>query len=336
MIKEALKSLMEHENLTYETASTVMDEIMNGETTPAQMASFLTALRMKGESIDEITACANVMRAHCTRLVHEGEVLEVVGTGGDEAFTFNISTISAFVAAAAGAKVAKHGNRSVSSKCGAADLLEELGARIDLTAEQSAQVLENTGFCFMYAPLYHASMKYAAPVRRELGVRTIFNILGPLANPAGATMQLLGVYSESLVKPLAKVLSNLGVVRGLVVHGSDGLDEITLTGPTTVCEIDGKRLKNYVLNPKELGLDLCQSSDLVGGDPKRNADIVSNILQGERCPKRDVVVLNAAACLYLSGKAESIAGGVDLAAYLLDSGEACEKLNDYVWATHEV
>ncbi len=335
MIKETLALLMEHENLPYDTAGMMMERILTGEATPAQMASFLTAMRMKGASIDEITACAEVMRAHAAHLEHEGEVLDVVGTGGDEAFTFNISTVSAFIAATAGVQVAKHGNRNVSSLCGCADVLEELGAKIDITPEQSARVLKKTGFCFMFAPIYHPAMRYVTPVRKELGTRTLFNIIGPLANPAGATRQLLGVYDEALVKPMARVMIGMGVTHGMVVHGSDGLDEITLTGTTMASEIVGKRVRSFTIDPEEYGLTLCDAADLKGGDAKYNADIIRNILQGDRGPKRDAAVLNAAACLYLAGKSETIAGGVDLAAYLLDTGAVCDKLNDYVWATHE-
>lgn len=335
MIKEALKTVMEREDLPYETARQVMDEIMQGQATNAQIAAFLTALRMKGETIEEITACAAVMREHCTKLTHEGDVLEVVGTGGDEAFTFNISTVSAFVAAAAGVPVAKHGNRSVSSKCGAADVLEALGARLDLTAQQSAQVLKQTGICFMFAPVYHASMKYAAPVRKEMGARTVFNILGPLANPAAATLQLLGVYDEKLVRPLAQVLANLGVKRAMVVYGGDGLDEITLTAPTAVCEVKDGALNSYTLHPNAYGLALCKGEDLTGGDAAANAQIARGILSGEKGPKRDVVLLNAAACLYLAGKVEDISGGIALAAKLIDLGAALAKLDEFVAATQE-
>ncbi len=335
MIKETLSLLVERENLPYDITSAVMDEIMKGEATPTQIAAFLTAMRMKGETIEEITACASVMRAHAARLEHDGEVLDIVGTGGDKSLSFNISTAAAFIAASAGVPVAKHGNRNVSSKCGAADVLEELGAKIDITPEQNALVLKKTGFCFMYAPVYHTAMRHVAPVRNELGTRSIFNILGPLANPACATRQLLGVYDEELVRPLAKVLTGLNVTRGLVVHGSDGMDEITITGKTTACEITGKRLRSYTIDPEEYGLTLCDASDLTGGDAKQNADIIRNIVQGDRGAKRDAAVLNAAACLYLYGKTETIAGGVDYASFLLDTGVVCDKLNDYVWATRE-
>ena len=267
MIKEALRQIINKENLSFEITKQVMDEIMLGQATNAQIAAFLTALTHQGETIDEITACATVMREHCIKLHHQGEVLEIVGTGGDEAYTFNISTVSAFVIAATGIPVAKHGNRSVSSKCGAADILETLGVKLDLSAEQNAKVLENTGICFMFAPVYHASMKYAAPARKEMGTRTIFNILGPLANPASATIQLLGVYDQQLVRPLAQVLCNLGVKRALVVHGNDGLDEISLSATTSVCELDNGKITSYTLDPRDFGLELCRPEELTAATP---------------------------------------------------------------------
>ena len=337
MIKEALHIVIENEDLSYETTKQVMDEIMSGDATNAQIAAFLTAMRMKGETIDEITACAAVMREHCTKLDQGYDVLDIVGTGGDEAFTFNISTVAAFVIASAGIPVAKHGNRSVSSKCGAADLLEALGANITISAEQSAKVLEKTGMTFMFAPTYHASMKYAAPVRKEMGARTIFNILGPLANPAGASVQLLGVYDEALVLPMASVLSNLGVKRALVVHGNDGLDEITLTDTTTVCEVNGSYFDNYILDPREMGFTLCKPEDLRGGEAKENAEITRKILSGgDTGPKRDIVVLNAGAAIYLGGKADSIESGVDIADVLIYSGAAYERMENFIKATNEV
>ncbi len=336
MIKKAIHQLIKREDLSFETARQVMDEIMQGQATPAQIASFLTALHMKGETIEEITACATVMQDHCTKLPHSGEVLEIVGTGGDEAYTFNISTVASFVIAAAGMPVAKHGNRSVSSKCGAADFLEALGARLDLTAEQSSKILKETGLCFMFAPIYHASMKYAAPVRKEMGARTIFNILGPLTNPAGATIQLLGVFDRSLVEPLAQVLANLGVRRAMVVYGNDGLDEITLGATTTVCELKDGQLSTYTLDPREFGFSFCEPGDLVGGNAADNAAIALKILEGEQGPKRDVVLLNAAACLYLAGKAETIADGIRLAAEMIDSGKASKTMTAFVKATQEV
>lgn len=334
MIQEAIKFAIDKNDLPYETARQAMLEIMQGTATPAQIAAFLTALRMKGESVSEITACAAAMRECCTRLPHDLEVLDIVGTGGDEAFTFNISTVSAFVIAAAGVPVAKHGNRSVSSKCGAADVLETLGVKLNLTAEQNAKVLADTGICFMFAPVYHASMKHAAPVRREMGTRTIFNILGPLANPAGATLQLLGVYNEALMEPLAQALMNLGVKRALVVHGDDGLDEITLTTTTQMYEIRDGRLTHYTLDPRDCGLALCAMGDVTGGDASMNADIAESVLGGQTGPKRDIVLLNAGACLYIAGKADTIADGVGLAAQIIDSGAALAKMNEFVKATN--
>jgi anthranilate phosphoribosyltransferase len=335
MIQEAIKSAIDKNDLPYETARQAMLEIMRGTATQAQIASFLTALRMKGESIDEITACAAAMRECCTRLPHDMEVLDIVGTGGDEAFTFNISTVSAFVAAAGGVPVAKHGNRSVSSKCGAADVLEALGVKLDLTAEQNAKVLRDTGICFMFAPVYHASMKHAAPVRREMGTRTIFNILGPLANPAGATMQLLGVYNAELLEPLAQALMNLGVRRALVVHGDDGLDEITLTAATQVYEIKDGKLSHDRLDPADYGFALCAIRDITGGDAAANAAIAMAVLGGQKGPKRDIVLLNAGACLYIAGKSNTISEGAAFAAELIDSGAALTKMDEFIRATNE-
>lgn len=336
MIKEAIYGVMNGEDLSFEMAKTVMDEIMEGRATNAQIGSFLTAMRMKGESIEEITACATVMRNHCTKLRPASDVLDIVGTGGDEAYTFNISTVSALVIAAAGVPVAKHGNRSVSSKCGSADLLEALGVKIGLTAAQSEKVLARTGICFMFAPTFHASMKYAAPVRKELGARTIFNILGPLANPAGATLQLLGVYDESLVEPLARVLANLGVKRAMVVHGHDGLDEVTLCSSSTVCEVNGGRLNSFFLDPTQFGFEKCRPADLVGGDPQQNAQIALDILRGEPGPKRDIVLLNAAVCLYMSYNDITLRECVRLAAQTIDAGKALQKLEEFVRVTNEV
>jgi len=336
MIREAIKIAIERQDIPFDTAKGAMDEIMRGDATQAQIAAFLTALRMKGESIDEITACAAVMRERCRKLTHDREVVDIVGTGGDQAYTFNISTVAAFVVAAAGMPVAKHGNRSVSSKCGSADLLEALGARLDISAERSRQVLEQTGMCFLFAPVYHASMKYAAPVRREMGTRTIFNILGPMASPAGATIQLLGVYDRDLVQPMAQSLANLGVRRAMVVHGNDGLDEITLGDTTQVCEVEEGRLRQYTLDPREYGFILCGREQLVGGDAIENAAIARTILNGGKGPKRDIVLLNAAACLHLAGQAASMEQGVALAADLIDSGRARETMEAFVNATNEV
>lgn len=336
MIQRAIHQLVEGQNLDYEGAKEVMGEIMSGDATQAQISAFLTALRMKGETIDEITACAAVMREKAVRLNPPFPVMDIVGTGGDEAGTFNISTTSAFIAAAGGVKVAKHGNRSVSSKSGAADVLEKLGACLNLSAGQAEQVLERTGMCFLFAPAYHASMKYAAPVRKEIGIRSIFNILGPLANPAGASMQLLGVYDASLVEPLAQVLANLGVIRGMVVCGLDGLDEATLTGPTHVCEIRFGTLLSYEITPEQFGFTRCALGELVGGTPEENAKITQDILSGRLTgPKRDVAVLNAALSLYLGIDDCTIAGCVKTAQDLIDSGAAMRKMAEFVRATRE-
>jgi anthranilate phosphoribosyltransferase len=313
-----------------------MLEMMEGQATPAQMGAFLTAMRQKGETIDEITACASVMREKCVKLTPETDVLDIVGTGGDELYSFNISTVSAFVIAAGGVPVAKHGGRSVSSKCGSADLLEALGVNISLTAKESEQVLKKTGMCFMLASVYHEAMRHVAPVRRELGVRTIFNILGPLANPAGANMQLLGVYDENLVRPLASVLSNLGCKRAMVVHGHDGLDEITLTGTTTICEASNGHLNSYFITPEQFGLKRCKLEELLGGDPTENAAIARSILNGEKSAKRDIVLLNSAVCLYMARQDVTLRQCVSIAADLIDSGKALAKMEEFVTATNTI
>lgn len=337
MIQKAIHDLVENKDLDFDTAKSVMDEIMSGESTPAQIAAFITSLRMKGETIDEITACATVMREKAVRLKPEFDVIDIVGTGGDEVGTFNISTTSAFVIAAGGVPVAKHGNRSVSSKSGAADVLEQLGVNLNLTASQSEKVLKATNMCFMFAQSYHSSMKYAAPVRKETGIRTIFNILGPLSNPANATMQLLGVYDRALVEPLAQVLSNLGVTRGLVVCGADGLDEATLTGSTHVCEIRFGELTRYDITPEQLGLTRCALDELIGGTPEENAQITRDILSGrEKGPKREIVVLNAALSLYLGIDDCSIKDCVKKAEEIIDSGKALAKLNEFINASQFV
>lgn len=330
MIKEAVYKVVNGKDLSYEEAEQVMDEIMSGEASQIHMGAFLTGLRMKGETITEITACAAGMRKHCTRLLHEMDVLEIVGTGGDEANTFNISTTSSFVVSAAGIPVAKHGNRSVSSKCGAADVLEALGVKIDISPAQSAEILKEIGLCFMFAQNYHTAMKFVAPVRRELGIRTIFNILGPLANPAGAKLQLLGVYEEALVEPLAQVLANLGVKRGIVVYGQDGLDEISLSSPTTCCEIRDGKISPFVVTPEELGLTRCQKEDLVGGDAKMNAQIALDILGGKKGAMRDAVVLNSAACIYMANDSVILKEAVEIAERMIDSGRAKEQLVKFI------
>lgn len=336
MIKEAIHTLMEGKDLSYEMAKGVMEEMMDGTATQAQMGAFLAALRMQGETIEEITAFAQVMRDKGIKIQPQREVIDIVGTGGDEAGTFNISTTSAFVVAAGGIPVAKHGNRSVSSKSGAADVLEKLGANVSLDPEQNETILNRTGMCFLFAPVYHSSMKYAAPVRQQMGVRTVFNILGPLSNPAAATMQLLGVYDKKLVEPLAKVLGNLGVTRGVAVCGADGLDEITLTGETLVCEIRFGEVKSYTISPEQFGMKRCDLSCLVGGDPQENARITRDILEGrERGPKRDVVLLNAGMSLYLGIDGITLEEGVKMAGELIDSGKAAAKLEEFIKATKE-
>ena len=335
MIQEAIYRLIEKENLSPSLTEAVMDEIMSGEATNAQISSFITAMRMKGESIEEITACAVSMRKHGTKLKSDRDVLEIVGTGGDEAYTFNISTISSFVISAAKVPDAKHGNRSVSSKCGSADVLEALGVNIDIPPEKSEEILKEIGLCFMFAPRYHSSMKYAAPVRKELGVRTIFNILGPLANPAGARLQLLGVYDENLVEPLARVLANLGVKRAMVVHGHDGLDEVTLTSSSTICEVNNGKLNSFFLEPGQLGLECCKPGDLTGGDAKENAMIARKILSGEKGPKRDIILLNSAICLYMAYNHITLTECVKMAADMIDSKRAMEQLDRFVQMTNE-
>ena len=280
MIKEAIIELTNKKNLTYDTAKTVMDEIMSGEASPVQMSAYLTALAMKGETIEEITASAAGMREHGTGLKHDMDVLEIVGTGGDKSNSFNISTTSAMVIAAGGVPVAKHGNRAASSKSGAADVLEALGVKIDIEPEQSLKVLTETGICFLFAQKYHSAMKYVGPVRKELGIRTVFNILGPLTNPAAANMQVMGVYDEALVEPLARVLANLGVKRAMVVYGTDGLDEISASAPTKVCEVKDEEFTSYTITPEQFGFEPCDKSELVGGTPEENAAITREILDG--------------------------------------------------------
>lgn len=325
MIAEAIKKIVSKGDLTYDEAYQVMNEIMDGATTQVQNAAFLAALSTKStraETIDEISGCAAAMRAHALKVDHDMDVLEIVGTGGDGAQSFNISTVSAFVLAAAGVKVAKHGNRAASSKCGTADCLEALGINIVQEPEKAVELLQKAGMCFFFAQKYHASMKYVGPIRKELGIRTVFNILGPLTNPGHPTMQLLGVYDEYLLEPLAKVLTSLGVKRGLVVYGQDKLDEISLSAPTSVCELDNGTYKTYEIKPEDFGLTRCTREDLRGGDPAKNAQIAIAVLKGEKGPRRDTVLMNAGAGLYIAGKASSIADGIRLAGELIDSGKA--------------
>lgn len=335
MIQNVLYDLINRQDLSLDQTRSVMNLIMEGGATHAQIAAFLTALRMKGESIDEITACASVMREKSVRLPCEGDLMDIVGTGGDEASTFNMSTLSALVTAAAGIRVAKHGNRSVSSRCGSADVLEALGVQIDIPVARSVEILREIGICFLFAPLYHSSMKYAAPVRKELGVRTIFNILGPLANPAGANLMLLGVYDENLAQPMARVLQNLGVRRAMVVHGHDGLDEATLCGTTTVCEVSGGRMNSFFITPEQFGLDRCRPEDLTGGLPADNALIARAVLRGERGPKRDAVVLNSALAIYIARHDVTLRDCVRIAQDTIDSGAAEKLLDDFIRLSHE-
>lgn len=331
MIKEAILKLAKKQDLTYAEAEAVMDEIMEGEATPVQMSSYLTALAMKGETIDEITASAAGMRAHGVKLLHSLDVLEIVGTGGDGSNSFNISTTSSLVVAAAGVPVAKHGNRAASSKSGAADVLEALGVKITVSPEKSAELLHKINICFLFAQNYHMAMKYVAPVRKELGIRTVFNILGPLSNPAGARMELMGVYDESLVKPLAQVMANLGVTRGMVVYGQDRLDEISMSAPTSVCEIKDGTFTGYELTPEQFGYERCEKDALQGGTPEENAQITRAILTGsETGAKRQAVCLNAGAALYIAGKAGTIEAGVRLAEQLIDRKAALAKLEDFI------
>lgn len=334
MIKEAIIKLSQNQDLSYSEAEAVMDEMMSGTATQAQMGAFLAELMVRGETIDEITACANVMRNKALRLNTTGDVMEIVGTGGDNAGTFNISTTSAFVISAAGVQVAKHGNRSMSSQSGAADCLEGLGVKIDLKPEESEKVLAETGLCFMFAQCYHSSMRYVAPVRKEIGIRNIFNILGPLTNPAHANLQLMGVYDESLVEPLAKVLSNLGVKRGMTVYGEDKMDEATVSANTKICEINNGKFKTYEITPEEFGFKRCSKDELLGGDGKENAEITKNILTGkEQGAKRDVVLLNAGMALYIAGKADNIKDGISLAKDIIDSGKAFAEMEQFAKAT---
>ncbi|MBO5574604.1 MAG: anthranilate phosphoribosyltransferase [Clostridium sp.] len=333
MIKEAIVKIVSKGDLTYEEAYTVMNEIMSGETTATQNAAFLAALSTKSaraETTDEIAGCAAAMRAHATKVEAGDDLFEIVGTGGDNAHSFNISTTSALVAAAGGMKVAKHGNRAASSLCGTADCLEALGVNIDQNPEKCVKLLNEVGMCFFFAQKYHSSMKYVGAIRRELGFRTVFNILGPLTNPGTPTMQLLGVYDDYLVEPLAQVLVNLGIRRGMVVYGTDKLDEISVSAPTKICEIRDGWYKTYTVTPEQFGLTRCAKEALSGGTPEENAEITRRILQGEKGSRRDAVLMNAGASLYIGGKADSMQDGIRLAAELIDSGKAYEKLMQFI------
>lgn len=338
MIKEAIIKIVNKEDLSFDEAYAVMNEIMNGETTPTQNAAFLAALSTKSakaETTGEIAGCAKAMREHATPVDTNFDLFEIVGTGGDNAGSFNISTTSAIVAAAGGMKVSKHGNRAASSKCGTADCLEALGVNIDEDPDKCRELLEKVGICFFFAQKYHNSMKYVGAIRKELGFRTVFNILGPLTNPAHPKRQLLGVYDEYLIEPLAKVLMELGVKRGMVVYGMDKLDEISLSAHTKVCEIKDGSLHTYEIKPEDFGLSRCKKEDLAGGDPKENAAITLSILNGEKGAKRDAVLLNAGAALYIGEKAKSMQEGINLAARLIDSKKALKVLEDFIKVSNE-
>ncbi len=333
MIKEAIVKIVNKEDLTYDEAYQVMNEIMSGETSPTQNAAFLAALSTKSaraETTDEIAGCAAAMRDHATKVDTGMDIFEIVGTGGDNAHSFNISTTSAIVAAAGGVKVAKHGNRAASSKCGTADCLEALGVNIQQDPDKCIELLNEAGMCFFFAQKYHTSMKYVGAIRKELGFRTVFNILGPLTNPGSPKMQLLGVYDEYLVEPLAQVLVSLGVERGMVVYGMDKLDEISMSCDTKICEIKDGWYKTYVIKPEDFGFDRCTKDDLVGGTPEENAKITRDILAGAEGPKTNAVLLNAGASLYIAGKAESFKAGVELAKELIKSGAATSTLEKII------
>ena len=338
MIKEAIVKIVNKEDLSYQEAYAVMNEIMSGETTPTQNAAFLAALSTKSaraETTDEIAGCAAAMRDHATKVETGMEVFEIVGTGGDNAHSFNISTTSALVAAAGGMKVAKHGNRAASSLCGTADCLEALGVNIQLSPQQCVRLLQEVGICFFFAQRYHTSMKYVGSIRKELGFRTVFNILGPLTNPGSPSLQLLGVYDEYLVEPLAQVLINLGVRRGMVVYGQEKLDEISMSAPTTVCEFKDGWFTTYTVTPEQFGFERCRKEDLAGGTPEDNARITPSILAGEAGCRRNAVLMNAGASLYIGGKAPTFQEGVELAAELIDSGKALGVLEQLITVSNQ-
>lgn len=335
MIKEAIIKIVSKGDLTYKEAFDAMNEIMNGETTPTQNAAFLAALSTKSakaETADEISGCAAAMRSHAMKVDTKNlDVFEIVGTGGDNAQSFNISTTSAIIAASGGVKVAKHGNRAASSKCGTADCLEALGVNILIEPEDCVELLENVGICFIFAQKYHTAMKYVGAIRKELGFRTVFNILGPLTNPASPKMQLLGVYDEYLLNPLTKVLIDLGVKRGMVVYGMDKLDEISMSAPTAISEIRNGWYKNYTISPEDFGFKICDKSELAGGNPQENAEITRKILSGEdKSAKRDAVLLNSGAALYIAEKVANMAEGVELAKNLIDTGAAMKTLEKFI------
>lgn len=335
MINKSIVKLTGGKDLTYREAYQSMDEIMSGKATEIEISSYLTALTIKGPTIEEISASAEAMRSHALEFETDMDVLEIVGTGGDKSNSFNISTTSAIVISAAGVPISKHGNRSASSKCGAADVLEELGVNINLGPKESLSVLEESNICFLFAQKYHQAMKYVANVRSQIGVKTIFNILGPLTNPAGAKNQVLGVYAEELVEPLANVLVKLGIKSGMVVYGQDCIDEISISDKTTVCEIRNSKITKYEISPEDFGIPLAKKSDIVGGDSKYNAEITRSILEGKKGPQRDAVLMNAAAGLYVAGKAESMEQGIKIAEQTIDSGKALEQLDKFIELTND-
>ncbi len=336
MIQDAIAKLLDGLHLSAKEAEKVMDEIMTGEATPAQIGGYLVALRMAGETPDEVAGGVRSMRAKVTPVKTKHPLLvDTCGTGGDGTQTFNISTTAAFVVAGAGQPVAKHGNRSVSSKSGSADVLKALGVNLEIPPEQVGRCLDEAGFGFLFAPALHGAMKHAIGPRRELAMRSIFNIMGPLTNPAGAQCQLVGVYAPQLTELAAAVLGQVGSRRALVVHGHDGMDEITLTGPTRVSEWDGEQVKTYDVAPGDAGIDTAQVRDIVGGSPEDNASITRSILHGEKGPPRDVVLLNASAALIAAGKAEDLKGGALLAAESIDSGKAGEALDRLIEVSNE-
>ncbi|MGL5676749.1 MAG: anthranilate phosphoribosyltransferase [Cellulosilyticaceae bacterium] len=337
MIQEAIKKLIENQNLSFAEAKDAMNQIMEGNATEAQIGSFLTAMRMKGETIEEMTACATVLREKCQVLAVDEDVLDIVGTGGDKTNTFNISTTVSFVVAAYGIKVAKHGNRSVSSQCGSADVLEALGVKLELDSEANKKVLQKTGMCFMFAPMYHGSMKYAAKPRRELAIRSVFNLLGPLANPAYAKYQLLGVYEEKMVVPMAMVLKELGVKHALVVCGENGIDEVNLTGSTTVCEIKEGKLNSFLIEPEMLGLKRCKLQDLRGGDAGTNAGIIRSLFEGKlEGPMKDMVILNSGFAIYAAESDKTLKVCLQIAREMIESGKALAQLEAFIQATQEM
>lgn len=335
MIKEGIIELVNGNNLQQDIAEKIFDEIMGGQADDVQKSAFLTALSIKGETIEETTALANIMRKYCVKPAHNCEVLEIVGTGGDKSNSFNISTTSAFVLSASGISVAKHGNRAASSKCGAADVLESLGVKLDISPEKSSKILDETGMCFLFAQKYHSAMRYVGAIRKELGFKTVFNLAGPLSNPAFPEYQLLGVYSEELLEPMAKVLNNIGVKRGMVVYGKDCLDEISLSDETAICEFNGDKIKKYFISPEQYGFKRCNKSDLMGGNPEENAEITRSILKGEKGARRDAVVLNSMFAYHIVHPETNLKDARKIIENTIDSGKAFAKLEQFVRATRE-